>query len=80
MAGDAFKTLAEPYIRRGITGGIPSLFSDLKTLYGDDEKREIIESIVDTILKEHDSQSKPGLTYFSVGSLQSPTNWSTARS
>ncbi|KAG5641987.1 hypothetical protein DXG03_003816 [Asterophora parasitica] len=44
---DEFRDLAKPYILSGLTKGIPSLFVDIKALYTDDSKREIVEEIVE---------------------------------
>ncbi|KAF8308202.1 NMDA receptor-regulated protein 1a [Clavulina sp. PMI_390] len=55
VSGDEFSSAVEPYIRRGITRGIPSLFADLKTLYVDAEKRSTIERIAEAILAEQEA-------------------------
>ncbi|KAI6158062.1 NMDA receptor-regulated protein 1-domain-containing protein [Pisolithus tinctorius] len=47
--GDKFKELVKPYIEAGLSKGIPSLFSDLKKLYADPFKRQVIEEIVEDI-------------------------------
>jgi hypothetical protein len=57
--GDDFKRLVDTYIRRAISGGIPSLFSDLKALYEDSLKRRTIEEIVLQILAEEETTA-PG--------------------
>ncbi len=46
--GDEFKELAESYLVAGLKKGIPSLFADIKSLYDDPQKLEVIESIVET--------------------------------
>ena len=51
-AGKEFRELVKPYLLSGLTKGIPSLFSDIKALYRDDEKRQIVEDIVETALVE----------------------------
>ncbi|KAG9004716.1 hypothetical protein FRB93_010207 [Tulasnella sp. JGI-2019a] len=43
---EAFGPLVEPYLLSGLSRGIPSLFADVKALYGDLEKRRIIEVYV----------------------------------
>ena len=59
-AGNEFRELVKPYLLSGLTKGIPSLFSDIKALYQDDEKRQIVEDIVETALVEFASdQSTP---------------------
>ncbi|KAI0634817.1 NMDA receptor-regulated protein 1a [Trametes polyzona] len=50
--GDEFKELVEPYVRSRLDKGIPSLFTDLKGLYRDPSKRDIIESIVQAVHDE----------------------------
>ncbi|EMD34697.1 hypothetical protein CERSUDRAFT_86122 [Gelatoporia subvermispora B] len=45
--GDEFKELAEPYLHSGLRKGIPSLFADIKALYSDAQKRQVIEDIVE---------------------------------
>jgi peptide alpha-N-acetyltransferase len=47
-----FRELVKPYLLSGLTKGIPSLFSDIKTLYRDDEKRQAVEEIVETARAE----------------------------
>ncbi|KAH9849573.1 NMDA receptor-regulated protein 1a [Lenzites betulinus] len=49
-AGDEFKELLEPYLRTRLAKGIPSLFTDLKALYRDPSKRDIIESVTHALL------------------------------
>lgn len=43
-----------------MTKGVPSLFSDLKGLYGDLEKRSMIEEIVEGLKKEYEGKSDSG--------------------
>ena len=45
--GEAFKELAEPYLLTGLAKGIPSLFADIKSLYKDKEKQQVVEDIVE---------------------------------
>lgn len=52
-SGETFKQLAEPYIIRGLTKGIPSLFADLKSLYVDKEKQAIVEAVVEAAREEY---------------------------
>ena len=47
----------EPYITRGLTKGIPSLFADLKSLYVDKEKQEVIEAFVEAAREEYATDS-----------------------
>jgi peptide alpha-N-acetyltransferase len=63
--GDEFKTLAEAYIWIGLQRGVPSLFVDIKSLYKNDEKRAIVEELVEAFLPklkpEHElKETKPG--------------------
>lgn len=52
-SGETFKKLVEPYITRGITKGIPSLFADLKSLYADKEKQAVVEAVVEAAREEY---------------------------
>ncbi|QRV81902.1 NMDA receptor-regulated protein [Ceratobasidium sp. AG-Ba] len=45
--GEEFKPLVEPYLWNGLKRGIPSLFVDIKALYKDDEKRRVVEEIME---------------------------------
>ncbi|KAG1802371.1 NMDA receptor-regulated protein 1-domain-containing protein [Suillus variegatus] len=47
--GQEFQDLIKPYLTNGLTKGIPSLFADLKPLYKDSVKRQIIEDIVEEL-------------------------------
>ncbi|KAG1784583.1 NMDA receptor-regulated protein 1-domain-containing protein [Suillus plorans] len=47
--GQEFQDLIKPYLTNGLTKGIPSLFADLKPLYNDSVKRQIIEDIVEEL-------------------------------
>ncbi|CAE6415873.1 unnamed protein product [Rhizoctonia solani] len=47
---DNFRSLVEPYLWAGLQRGIPSLFVDIKSLYKNDEKRAVVEEIVEEIL------------------------------
>lgn len=48
-AGDDFKVLVKPYIEAALNKGIPSLFCDLKMLYADGFKRQVIQGIVEDL-------------------------------
>ncbi|CAE6505655.1 unnamed protein product [Rhizoctonia solani] len=54
--GDDFKSLVEPYLWTGLQRGIPSLFVDIKSLYKNNEKRVVVEEIVESFL----AKLKPG--------------------
>jgi hypothetical protein len=45
-SGDDFSRRVEKYLLRGLTRNVPSLFVDIKPLYADTAKREIVERIV----------------------------------
>ncbi|CAE7222157.1 unnamed protein product [Rhizoctonia solani] len=45
--GDDFRSLVEPYLWAGLQRGIPSLFVDIKSLYKNDEKRAVVEEIME---------------------------------
>jgi hypothetical protein len=53
--GDDFIQLVDAYIRKAISGGVPSLFSDLKALYNDPSKRGTIEEVVLHVLAEEEA-------------------------
>ncbi|KAJ7695429.1 NMDA receptor-regulated protein 1a [Mycena rosella] len=44
-SGDHFKELVTPYLFSGLKKGVPSLFSDIKGLYQDTPKQQIIEEV-----------------------------------
>lgn len=46
VTGEKFKCLADSYMRRGLVKGVPPLFVDLRSLYADPSKAEIIESLM----------------------------------
>lgn len=46
-SGDEFRAAAQTYIEQALVKNIPSLFSDLKSLYRDGEKQAAIEDIVE---------------------------------
>lgn len=46
VTGDQFKTLVDKYMRRGLVKGVPPLFIDLRSLYSDPVKVEIIEGLM----------------------------------
>ncbi|KAG8687956.1 hypothetical protein FRC09_013189 [Ceratobasidium sp. 395] len=62
--GEEFKPLVESYLWKGLTRGIPSLFVDIKALYKDDEKRQVVEEIMEGFLgklklEEQHQESNP---------------------
>lgn len=46
LSGDKFRTAVDVYLRRALTKGVPSLFSNIKALYGDSNKKATIEELV----------------------------------
>ncbi|XP_076665580.1 N-alpha-acetyltransferase 15/16 isoform X2 [Andrena cerasifolii] len=44
--GDEFKSLVDRYLRRGLHKGVPPLFVNLRSLYSDQPKVDIIQSLV----------------------------------
>ena len=61
--GDDFKELVKPYLLSALTKGIPSLFVDIKALYCDQQKQQIIEDIVgelqESLASSHPDPSFP---------------------
>jgi N-alpha-acetyltransferase 15/16, NatA auxiliary subunit len=53
--GDEFAQLVETYLVRGLERGIPSIFADLKSLYKDESKKDVIEKVAESA-KERFSQ------------------------
>lgn len=49
LLGDRFKELVEPYLFSGLNKGIPSLFADIKALYKDLQKQQMIEGVVEAL-------------------------------
>jgi hypothetical protein len=47
LSGDEFRRLVKPYLVSGLQKGIPSLFSDVKSLYSDSWKQQVVEDIVE---------------------------------
>ncbi|KAF8067854.1 NMDA receptor-regulated protein 1-domain-containing protein [Lyophyllum atratum] len=54
---DDFRDLVKPYLLSGLTKGVPSLFVDIKALYTDDSKRQIVEEIVEAVRAEFSPDS-----------------------
>ncbi|KAF2196701.1 TPR-like protein [Delitschia confertaspora ATCC 74209] len=46
LKGDDFKAAADKYLRRMLNKGVPSTFPNIKTLYADPLKKQIIEELV----------------------------------
>ncbi|XP_067000279.2 N-alpha-acetyltransferase 15, NatA auxiliary subunit [Anabrus simplex] len=45
-SGDEFRAVVDKYLRQGLHKGVPPLFVDLRSLYKDPEKVEIIQTLV----------------------------------
>ncbi|KAG5716214.1 N-alpha-acetyltransferase 16, NatA auxiliary subunit [Termitomyces sp. T112] len=50
--GDEFRDLAKSYLLSGLTKGIPSLFVDVKSLYTNASKRDVIEELAEAVRVE----------------------------
>lgn len=44
--GEQFKSLVDKYMRKGLIKGVPPLFVDLRSLYSDNQKVELIENLM----------------------------------
>ncbi|KAF5383319.1 hypothetical protein D9615_004982 [Tricholomella constricta] len=67
---DDFRDLVKPYLLSGLTKGVPSLFVDIKALYCDDSKRQIVEEIVEAARADF----SPDSTSPSPSSSSAPTD------
>ncbi|KAF9559465.1 NMDA receptor-regulated protein 1a [Agrocybe pediades] len=70
---DQFESLVKPYIVKNLVKGVPSLFADLKSLYADKEKQQIIETLVESLRKEYASASTSSVTTSSSGESEPTT-------
>ncbi|KAF7505822.1 hypothetical protein GJ744_000397 [Endocarpon pusillum] len=52
LSGDAFRDAADSYLQRMLRKGVPSTFANIKHLYLDRSKLEIIQELVERYLKE----------------------------
>lgn len=59
--GEEFRTKASKYITNALAKGIPSIFADIKALYGDESKRAIIGELAETYLQSLEATAKFGL-------------------
>jgi peptide alpha-N-acetyltransferase len=66
FAGEEFRILVDKYLRQGLHKGVPPLFVDLRSLYRDPEKVEIIQKLA---LQYVDALQK-------VGRFSEEGNWS----
>lgn len=51
LSGDDFRQAVDKYLRNLLQKGVPSTFVDIKALYVDDQKADIIESVVEDYYK-----------------------------
>jgi peptide alpha-N-acetyltransferase len=58
--GQDFIELIKPYLTNALTKGIPSLFADLKPLYKDPSKRQLIEDTVEELRSTYVSSPPAG--------------------
>lgn len=56
--GDSFIALVRPYLLTRLVKGVPSLFTDLKSLYVDREKMLAIQAYVEELKDEHTPREK----------------------
>jgi tetratricopeptide (TPR) repeat protein len=65
--GDEFRELAKTYLISALSKGIPSLFADIKPLYKDTQKLQIVEGIVEeykkSLVADAPSSSEEPTTY-----------------
>ncbi len=47
LSGDDFKSAADPYLQRMLRKGVPSTFANIKQLYTDSSKRDIVRGLVE---------------------------------
>ncbi|SPO20253.1 related to n-terminal acetyltransferase 1 [Ustilago trichophora] len=58
-SGEEFKTQATAYVKSALIKGVPSLFSDLKSLYQDPAKLSALEEIAETLRLEWAPSTAP---------------------
>jgi N-alpha-acetyltransferase 15/16, NatA auxiliary subunit len=58
--GDDFKKAADVYLNRMLTKGVPSTFANVKSLYADESKRNIILTLVQGYLENPPSEDANG--------------------
>lgn len=66
IVDDGFREVADSYLRRGLNKGIPSLFTDIKSLYPNPVKRDVIEDIVTNISETSPSEADPAVHLWSL--------------
>jgi tetratricopeptide (TPR) repeat protein len=65
LSGDQFRVAVDKYVRRALTKGVPPLFKELKVLYKDTEKLQIIEDLMLSYVK-----NLTELSQYSEGDLE----------
>lgn len=55
--GDAFRTHAKSYLERALVKNVPSLFSDVKSLYTQPGKQDVVEEIVESFRQTWDPRN-----------------------
>jgi tetratricopeptide (TPR) repeat protein len=58
LTGDPFKDAADKYLRRMLTKGVPSTFTNVKGLYEDESKRKIIHLLVEGYVADTEKDEK----------------------
>lgn len=49
--GEVLESLLDPYLRAALQKGVPPLFTDIRSLYNDPEKIQIVEKLMNGYLK-----------------------------
>ncbi|KAK3630605.1 hypothetical protein LTR22_021407 [Elasticomyces elasticus] len=77
--GDAFRQHADKYLRRMLKKGVPSTFANVKQLYSDPEKKEVIRELVEGYATEkpqaNGSAESNGSTDGSHSKPDAATTW-----
>ncbi|KAL5514354.1 hypothetical protein ACEPAG_2442 [Sanghuangporus baumii] len=74
--GDDFKERVRAYLLNGFRRGVPSLFSDIKSLYSDPAKRLAIEEITEDLRKEESpSSTASAVNGDAAAHTESPTTY-----
>jgi len=68
-SGDQFLGLLRPYMETTFAKGVPPLFTDLRTLYKDQNKANMIENLVENMVAQLEKHSK-----FSTGNFSRDFN------
>lgn len=58
LDGDEFRAAADAYITRLLQRGVPSTFANIKALYRDPAKREVVPQLVHKLLKAEEAKAK----------------------